>query len=166
MRSKLTRGSLLALLPTLGMLVLAGCGGDASDAGSSSATPTSTPSNAPTATPSPVASPTGPATPPKTSSPSNTTDPSGEAADVTLNVAVANGKVNPSGATIKAKAGQTVLITAVSDTEDELHVHGYDKELELKPGKPTSVTFKADVKGTFEVETHESGKLVAKLVVS
>lgn len=153
MRSKLTRGSLFALLPTLGMLVLAGCGGDASDAGSS-------------ATPSPVASPTGPATPPKTSSPSNTTDPSGEAADVTLNVAVANGKVNPSGATIKAKAGQTVLITAVSDTEDELHVHGYDKELELKPGKPTSVTFKADVKGTFEVETHESGKLVAKLVVS
>ena len=28
------------------------------------------------------------------------------------------------------KAGQTVLITAVSDAADELHIHGYDKELD------------------------------------
>jgi len=69
-------------------------------------------------------------------------------------------------ATIKAKAGQTVLVTAVSDAADEVHIHGYDKELPLTPGKPASVKFTADMKGTFEIETHESGKLVAKLVVS
>jgi hypothetical protein len=160
MRSTLARGTALALFPTLGVLVLAGCGGSADTGGSA------TPTSAPTSTSSTVSIPTAPATQPKTSTPSNTTDPSGDVADVTLNVAVAGGKVTPSGATVKAKAGQTVLITAVSDTRDELHVHGYDKELELQPGKPVSVTFKADIKGTFEVETHESGKLVAKLVVS
>jgi Cupredoxin-like domain len=163
MRSTLSRGTALALLPAFGMLVLAGCGGgDDSGAGASpspSVAPTASPTETPSGTPS---TPGGP----NTKSPSNTADPSGEQADVTINVTVANGKVNPSGASIKVKAGQTVLITAVSDAADELHIHGYDKELELAPGKPTSVKFTADMKGTFEVETHESGKLVAKLVVS
>ena len=162
MRSTLTRGAAAALLPTLGMLVLAGCGGGDSDSGAS-------PSNTPSASAStPTALPTNTPTPgkPNTSSPSNTADPSGEQADVTINVTVANGKVTPSGATVKAKAGQTVLVTAVSDAADEVHIHGYDKELPLTPGKPASVKFTADMKGTFEIETHESGKLVAKLVVS
>lgn len=161
MRSTLTRGTALALLPALGMLVLAGCGG--SDAGSATS-PSSAPAGTTSTTPSTTA--TSPATGPKTNTPSNTTDPSGESADVTINVTVVGGKVSPSGSTVKVKAGQTVLITAVSDTEDQLHVHGYDKEIELKPGKPTSVKFTADIKGTFEIETHEAGKLVAKLVVS
>jgi hypothetical protein len=62
-------------------------------------------------------------------------------------VTVAKGKVTPSGATIKVKAGQTVLVTAVSDAADEVHVHGYDKELPLTPGKPASVKFTANMKG-------------------
>jgi hypothetical protein len=166
MRPTLTRGTTLALLPALGMLVLAGCGDDSDTGGSTSPSPSasvsSTPSAMPSTTPSTSATPSGP----NTSSPSNTTDQSGDTADVTINVTVADGKVKPSGATVKVKAGQSVLITAVSDKEDELHIHGYDKELELAPGKPASVKFTADVKGTFEVETHKSGKLVAKLVVS
>ncbi|NUR96600.1 MAG: hypothetical protein HOV67_15255 [Kribbellaceae bacterium] len=158
MRSTLTRGAATALLPTLGMLVLAGCGGG--DSSGSTPSP-SAPASTPTSTGS---SPTPGA--PNTASPSNSADPSGETADVTVNVTVANGKVNPSGATIKVKAGQTVLVTATSDADEELHIHGYDKELELTPGKPASVKFTANMKGTFEVETHKSGKLVAKLVVS
>jgi ABC-type glycerol-3-phosphate transport system substrate-binding protein len=161
MRSTLTRGTATAVLPALAMLVLAGCGSETDSGASSSPSataPSSTPTDVPTMTPTPGK--------PNTSSPSNTADPSGEQADVTVNVTVANGKVNPSGATVKVKAGQTVLVTAVSDAADELHIHGYDKELALTPGKTASVKFTADMKGTFEVETHESGKLVAKLVVS
>jgi hypothetical protein len=155
MRSTLSRGTALALLPALGMLALAGCGN--SDAGSGSSPSTAPPT---------VTTPTGTATAPQTSTPSNTTDPSGNTADVTINVTVANGTVNPSGASINVKAGQTVLITAVSDAADEVHVHGYEKQLPLTPGKPASVKFVANMKGTFEIETHESNKLVAKLVVS
>jgi hypothetical protein len=159
MRSTFTRGTALALLPALGMLVLAGCGDDSGSGSPSPSAPVTTPTDTPSTTPSET-----PADPKNT--PSNTADPSGEQADVTINVTVANGKVNPSGASIKVKAGETVLITAVSDADDELHIHGYDKELELAPGKPQSVKFTANMKGTFEVETHKSGKLVAKLVVS
>jgi FtsP/CotA-like multicopper oxidase with cupredoxin domain len=160
MRSTLTRGAAAALLPTLGMLVLAGCSGGDSNSGATSPSP-SAPASTPTL-------PTVSATlgSPNPSSPSNTADPSGEQADVTIDVTVANGKVNPSGATINVKAGQTVLVKVVSDAAEELHIHGYDKELELSPGKPASVKFTANMKGTFEIETHKSGKLVAKLVVS
>ncbi|MET9315073.1 cupredoxin domain-containing protein [Kribbella sp. NPDC003505] len=161
MRSTLTRGAATAVLPTLGLLLLVGCGGDDTSGGStpSPSAPASTPtSTLPADTPTPSS--------PNTSAPSNTADPSGEQADVTVDVTVANGKVNPSGATVKVKAGQTVLIKAVSDAEEELHIHGYDKELELTPGKAASVKFTANMKGTFEVETHKSGKLVVKLVVS
>jgi hypothetical protein len=164
MRSTLKRGTALAILPTLGMLVLAGCGGGDSGNGAS---PSTTPSNTPTATATDLpTTPTMTPTAPKTNTPSNTADPSGEQADVTINVTVANGKVNPSGTSIKVQAGQTVLITAISDAADQLHIHGYDKELELQPGKTAQVKFTANMKGTFEIETHESGKLVAKLVVS
>ena len=162
MRSTLTRGAATALLPTLGILVLAGCGGGDSDSGASPSNTPSAPASTPTALPTTTPTPGKP----NTSTPSNTADPSGEQADVTINVTVANGKVTPSGATVKAKAGQTVLVTAVSDAADEVHIHGYDKELPLTPGKPASVKFTADMKGTFEIETHESDKLVAKLVVS
>ncbi|WP_350278388.1 cupredoxin domain-containing protein [Kribbella sp. HUAS MG21] len=165
MRSTLTRGAATALLPTLGMLVLAGCGGDDTGGSPSPSAPASTPASTPTASSTLPTNTPAPSSP-NTGSPSNTADPSGEQADVTVDVTVANGKVNPSGATIKVKAGQTVLIKAVSDAADQLHVHGYDKELALTPGKPASVKFTANMKGTFEVETHESGKLVAKLVVS
>ena len=64
------------------------------------------------------------------------------------------------------KAGQTVRITATSDVEDTIHVHGYDKELAMKPAATTELTFVASDKGSFEIETHESGKLVAKLIVT
>jgi hypothetical protein len=164
MRSTLTRGTATALLPALAMLVLAGCGNESDGGASAGTTPSAT---APSATPTDLPTTISP-TPgkPNTGTPSNTADPSGEQADVTINVTVANGKVNPSGTSIKVKAGQTVLVTAVSDAPDEVHIHGYDKELPLTPGKPASVKFTADMKGTFEIETHESGKLVAKLVVS
>ncbi|HEY0473631.1 MAG TPA: cupredoxin domain-containing protein [Kribbella sp.] len=156
MRSTFLRGTALALLPALGVLVLAGCSGNSTSGSSPSTTPTSAPSSAPSTTPGES----------DTSTPSTTASSSAQQADVTINITVANGKVTPNGQTIMAKAGQTVLVTAVSDAADEVHIHGYDKQLPLTPGKPASVKFTANVKGTFEIETHESGKLVVKLVVS
>lgn len=67
---------------------------------------------------------------------------------------------------IRAQRGQTVRLVGSSDTEDSLHVHGYDKTLELHPGQTTTMSFVADVSGSFEIETHESEKLVAQLVVT
>ncbi|TCO32731.1 hypothetical protein EV652_104337 [Kribbella steppae] len=117
-------------------------------------TTTTSPTPTPTTTPS-----TKPTVVPKTTPVST--------ADVTVDVSIAGGKISAGGqAVVKAKPGQTVRINVLSDVPESLHVHGYDKTLDLKPSKPGSVEFKTSTKGIFEVETHESGKLVFKLQVS
>ena len=142
---RFARGTASALLPALALLALAGCGSDNNQP--ASGTPTTS----------------GVSSPPV--SPGGATTTAGQA-DVVITATVAGGKITPNTQTVKAKQGQTVMVTVTSDEADELHVHGYEKEIELQPGKPGSVTFTADTKGTFEIETHESGKLVAKLIVT
>jgi hypothetical protein len=88
------------------------------------------------------------------------------AADVTVKVNIAEGKVTPNGAGVRVDRGQTVQVSATSDTDESLHIHGYDKTLAVTPGQLSAVTFLADQSGVFEIETHDSGKLVAKLIVS
>jgi heme/copper-type cytochrome/quinol oxidase subunit 2 len=88
------------------------------------------------------------------------------AADVTVTVNIADGKVTPNGAGVRVDVGQTVQVSATSDIEEALHIHGYDKTLDVTPGRPSTVIFVADQSGVFEIETHDSGKLVAKLIVS
>ena len=157
---RFVRGTASVLLPGLALLALAGCGDDDSPgAAVDTPSPTATTSTTSSDSPSPSPSPSG--TLPSPSAPMSTFDQ----AAVIIAATVADGKINPSTRTIKAKQGQKVLVTVTSDQADELHIHGYDKEVELQPGKPGSVTFTADTKGTFEIETHESGKLVAKLIV-
>lgn len=141
------------LLTALGAL-LAGCG--------TTTTPTNQPSPAASAPPSVTSSAT---TPPATQPATPATDsPAADAVEVT--VQVSGGRVQPRLQTTKVKAGQTVTITATSDVADSIHVHGYDKTLDLPPGQAATVSFVADVKGVFEVETHETELLVAKLSVA
>jgi hypothetical protein len=52
----------------------------------------------------------------------------------------------------KVALGDTVDIWVVSDTADELHVHGYDVSHDLRPGVPLNLRFPADAPGIFEVE--------------
>jgi FtsP/CotA-like multicopper oxidase with cupredoxin domain len=71
---------------------------------------------------------------------------------------------------IKAAKGQTVRFVVTSDAPDEIHVHGYDIEREVAPGEPARFSFKADIEGIFEIESHEAehageDALIAKLVV-
>lgn len=150
------RGAVAACLATVAVTVaLTSCGTAETPVAETTTTTSPTPKPAPTPATTPTAEPTVvPTTPAST-------------ADVTVDVSIAGGKITAGGqAVVKAKPGQTVRITAVSDVPESLHVHGYDKTLDLKPGKPGSVEFTTSTKGIFEVETHESGKLVFKLQVS
>ncbi len=68
---------------------------------------------------------------------------------------------------ISIKAGQPLAITVVSDTADEAHLHGYDIEKELQPGKPALFDLKkTNLQGVFELELHHSGAVLAKLEVN
>jgi plastocyanin len=73
-------------------------------------------------------------------------------------------------ARIDVAKGQTVRFVVKSDAPDEIHVHGYDIEKEVAPGEPARFSFKADIEGVFEIESHEAehaGKeaKIASLVV-
>lgn len=61
--------------------------------------------------------------------------------------------------------GSTVVITVISDTQDEVHVHGYDIFGRLHPGEEVAIEFQAEVPGIFEVEMETSKKLLVKLQV-
>jgi hypothetical protein len=73
--------------------------------------------------------------------------------------------ITPPPGRVEVAQGADVAITVTSDVDDELHVHGYDEEITLPAGVPTTVEFTADEAGLFEVETHETGKLLFQLLV-
>lgn len=102
---------------------------------------------------------------PPSTAPSRATAPSANDT-VEVDIAVRDGRVQGSVQTAKIRAGQTVKVSATLDTADSIHVHGYDKTIELAPNQAGSTTFVADVQGVFDIETHESELLVARLNVS
>ena len=61
--------------------------------------------------------------------------------------------------------GKTVRIQVVSDAKDEVHLHGYDRKVDLTAGRPATLTFVADVPGIFEVELESRGLKLLDLVV-
>lgn len=83
----------------------------------------------------------------------------------TIDVSITEGQVQPPPRRVRVDRGQTVRIVVTSDQADKLHVHGYDKEAELRPGTPATVTFTADQTGVFEVESHDSALQLFQLVV-
>ncbi|GAB3703635.1 cupredoxin domain-containing protein [Mariniluteicoccus flavus] len=82
---------------------------------------------------------------------------------IELKITIAGGRVDPSGAKIEVPKGATVHVTATSDAPDSIHVHGYDREVEVGPGKPADFTFVADKIGQFEVESHHPPRVIARL---
>ena len=158
----------LALPAALAVTVLlSACQGDTT-ATSPATTPTSatTTAAAPSTAAASTPGTTQTATPQPSASPSSTPAKSAPSADVIIDVVIADGKVRPNAENVKVKEGQTVKVTITSDVDESIHVHGYDQTAEATPDKAGAVTFTADVKGVFEIETHESAKLVAKLIVS
>ncbi|WP_240434566.1 cupredoxin domain-containing protein [Streptomyces sp. YIM 130001] len=83
----------------------------------------------------------------------------------TVKITVSDGEVAPAPGRIEVKKGERIRLNVTSDRSDTLHVHGYDREAQLSPGRAATLTFTADRSGLFEVETHESGLLLTQLAV-
>lgn len=78
-------------------------------------------------------------------------DRSGEGPkQLTIDVSIKGDTMTP--AEITAREGDDVTLRITADQEMELHMHGYDKELDLEPGKTETLEFKADRAGPFEIE--------------
>ena len=69
---------------------------------------------------------------------------------------------------LTARRGDKVMILIQSEVAGEFHLHGYDREVALRPGSKASLAIEADRAGQFPIELHEPGgghRDIAKLVV-
>jgi hypothetical protein len=82
-----------------------------------------------------------------------------------INVTVTAAKsMSPSELT--ANLNDTVTINITSDTDGEVHLHGYDIAFDCKAGQVTSHTFKADKSGRFDIEWESTSAPLGELVVT
>ena len=125
-------------------LAIAGCGGGGEPSTSSSAPST--------------AAATGTAT--TTAGASATTS----ANETLIKVSYLAGAITGGGRQ-EAPLGSTVSIQVTSDVADEVHLHGYDKKVDVTPDAPATLTFTADIPGIFEVELESRSLKLIDLVV-
>ncbi len=83
--------------------------------------------------------------------------PGALAAEREFDVSIAQRKVTEPGSSIRVVAGDTVTLHWHTDELAELHLHGYDIALEVKPGEPATMRFEATVAGRFPVTSHGFG---------
>ena len=86
-------------------------------------------------------------------------------AGTVLAVTVRGGSVVEGASRQRATLNQPVTIRVTSDVAEEVHVHGYDKRVDVAAGRTAEVTFVANIPGVFEVEFERSHKLLFTLEV-
>jgi len=65
-----------------------------------------------------------------------------------------------------AHQNDTVTIKITSDSDGEVHLHGYDIAFNCKAGQVTTRTFKADKTGDFPIEWESTSTPLGDLVVT
>ena len=136
---------------------LAGCGGDDGDVAETTepAVTTTAPTETETTTETQTETETTPAeTTPAAPKPT------------TVAIRVVGGVPQGGIARPKVKKGDRVVIVIRSDAGESVHVHGYDVERTITPGKPVRLPLTATIPGRFEVEMHHPDAVVAVLTVN
>ncbi len=67
--------------------------------------------------------------------------------------------------TLRYEDGDTVRLRFSSNVADEIHVHGVDRYVDVPAGGSASTRFTAPGEGIFEIESHTTGELIARLEV-
>lgn len=125
------------------LLASVACGDDTDDTGSTTTTTTTTATTPATAT-------TGPTAP-------------GDSGRL-IEVVVRGGSVD-GGGRHRVDLNEAVRLRVTSDTDDEVHVHGYERRVEVRAGQAAELRFVADLPGVFEVELERSGRRLLDLEV-
>jgi len=74
----------------------------------------------------------------------------------TVDYVFRDGQVASGKGRVSVKLGEEITVRVVSDVAEEVHVHTYDLTVDLEPGVPGAITFKADIPGVHEVELENS----------
>lgn len=96
--------------------------------------------------------------------PTTTSGPVDTTGATTIEVGYTGGSITGGGKR-SAALGKPVVIKITADVADEVHLHGYDKEADVGPGKVATIAILADKPGIFEVELHEKGLKLFELEV-
>jgi hypothetical protein len=83
----------------------------------------------------------------------------------TVRITVRDGRAVGGIARDKLEQGEQVVLVVRSDVADHVHLHGYDVMVDVAPGKPARLRFKATIPGRFEVELEDRGLHIAELEV-
>jgi len=70
---------------------------------------------------------------------------------------VRQGKLVAGPAVLRVDQGDAVSISVRSDQPDEFHLHGYDRKLQLRPGRAATLTLLSDRSGRFVYELEHAG---------
>jgi predicted ATP-grasp superfamily ATP-dependent carboligase len=81
-------------------------------------------------------------------------------------VRVVNAKPEGGIKKLAFKKGDQVSFKVVSDTADEIHVHGYDLMKDVEKGGSVSFSFKGSIDGRFVVELEDHKQQIAELDVT
>lgn len=158
---------LLATVTLPVLLVVAACGDDgASGTATTTLAPAATTTPLPATTAAPASS-TAVTTAAATTTTPITTTPITTTATTTPATTVDVGRIEVDAdtdpvRTVSVPLGTPVTLVVRSAVEQEFHLHGYDLEL---AGTEVTFRFTADQAGTFELETHDTGRQVVILQV-
>lgn len=75
----------------------------------------------------------------------------------TIDVNIEHRTVTVPGPVIRVTEGKQLLLRWHSDEAVELHLHGYDIELDVEPGTPADMNIDATASGRFPVTSHGFG---------
>jgi hypothetical protein len=109
-----------------------------------------------------IATATGCAHPaaPATSEPAGTSAPAQR-----VEVHYANGAVQGGVSRVPVRLGSPVTLVVTSDIADEVHLHGYDRKVDVPAGGVASLDFVANQAGVFEAELESRGTQLVQLEV-
>lgn len=85
---------------------------------------------------------------------------------VTVEMTIKDKKITSGNSTIKVNQGDTVVLRVTSNEAEELHIHGYDKSVELVKDTPVELSFEADKSGGFPFELEHSKTDIGVLEVA
>jgi hypothetical protein len=85
--------------------------------------------------------------------------------DKTFDLVVQNKKLISGSKVLSVQQNDNVTIHITADQDEELHLHGYDLHVDLKKGKPGTLSFVASSSGRFPYELEHSSTVIGALEV-
>jgi hypothetical protein len=112
------------------------------------------------------AAPDTSAAPAATSGPAAGSGPAGTSVPAQrVEVRYAKGAVQGGVSRVPVRLGSPVTLVVTSDVADEVHLHGYDRKVDVPAGGTASLDFVADQAGVFEAELESRGTQLVQLEV-